>query len=148
MPPHPPARSSRMSALVRIKQSQYMECREQQQCPIDTPDLTDMPCIDGKAGPFECKDVNLLSFVSLSSLGSNGDGNDIWGWTDPQTGKEYALAGCVDGISFVDVTDPYNPVVLGFLRTHTFSSIWRGVKVSKRTTKLGLALNMTISQGH
>ena len=43
--------------------------------------------------------------------------------------SEYALIGCVDGTSFVDVTDPYKPSVLGFLRTHTANSLWRDIKV-------------------
>jgi choice-of-anchor B domain-containing protein len=72
----------------------------------------------------------LLSFVSLPDLGANGaDGNDIWGWTDPQTKKEYAIVGTTTGTSFVDVTSPTEPCVLGFLPTHTVSSLWRDIKV-------------------
>ena len=41
--------------------------------------------------------------------------NDLWGWTDPVTGHEYALVGLVDGVSFVDITNPAEPVVLGKL---------------------------------
>ena len=73
--------------------------------------------------------MDLLSFVPLRELGSTGDGNDIWGWTDPETEKEYAIVGCQDGTSFVDVTEPKEPVVLAFLRTHTSSSLWRDLKV-------------------
>lgn len=43
--------------------------------------------------------------------------------------REYALVGCVDGTSFVDVTDPMSPAVLGFLPTHSSSSLWRDIKV-------------------
>ena len=57
--------------------------------------------------------------------------NDIWGWTDPQTGNEIALVGLLNGVSFVDVSDPYAPRVLGILPTETRSSIWRDVKVFK-----------------
>lgn len=71
----------------------------------------------------------MLSFVSLKTLGSNGNGNDIWGWTDSETGREYAIVCCTDGTSFVDVTDATNPTVLGFLPTHTVTSSWRDVKV-------------------
>jgi len=39
--------------------------------------------------------------------------------------------GTWDGSSFVDVTDPENPSVLGFLRTHTVGSNWRDIKVYK-----------------
>ena len=45
-----------------------------------------------------------------------GDGNDVWGWADAQTGNEYALMGLTNGTAFVDVTDPDNPVFLGRLQ--------------------------------
>lgn len=86
-------------------------------------------CVNGKAGEYDCNNVDLMSFIPLTDLGSNGDANDIWGWTDPDTGKEYAIVGCVDGTSFVDVTHPTNPMVLGFLPTKTTSSLWRDIKV-------------------
>ncbi len=41
--------------------------------------------------------------------------NDIWGWTDPQTGKEYALVGMSNGTSFVDISNPENPIFIGIL---------------------------------
>lgn len=80
-----------------------------------------IPCVDGMAGEYACSGVDLQSFVNLKDLGCNGDGSDIWGWTDEE-GSEYALATCESGTSFVDVTDPVNPVVLGFLPTNTFKS--------------------------
>ena len=43
--------------------------------------------------------------------------------------REYALVGCMDGTSFVDVTDAMAPAVLGFLPTHSSSSLWRDIKV-------------------
>lgn len=55
-------------------------------------------------------------------------GSDIWGWTDSVTGVEYALVGLSDGTAFVDISDPVNPVNLGRLPTHTFSSAWRDIK--------------------
>jgi len=63
---------------------------------------------------FDCKDIDLMGLLTPSEL--LGDGvNDIWGWTDPQNGREYALVGMTDGVTFVDVTDPADPVVLGSL---------------------------------
>ena len=67
--------------------------------------------------------------MPLSELGCNSVGNDIWGWTDPETKREYAIIGCGDGTSFVDVTQPTEPQVLGFLSTHTYTSQWRDIKV-------------------
>jgi choice-of-anchor B domain-containing protein len=71
----------------------------------------------------------LQSFVNLQTLGARGDGNDIWGWTDPQTNREYAIFGAYDGTSFVDITVPTQPSVLGFLATKTVGSSWRDIKV-------------------
>ena len=56
-------------------------------------------------------------------------GNDSWGWTDPQDGKEYALVGLNNGTAFIDISDPVNPIYLGKLPTHTNSSVWRDIKV-------------------
>lgn len=92
-------------------------------------------CEDGEAALFECEQVDLLSFLPISSIGGERgvNLNDIWGWTDPDTGREYALVGRVDGTSFVDITDPENPRYLGNLpRTEgTPGSSWRDIKVYK-----------------
>ena len=65
-------------------------------------------CEGGTAGRFPCGNVDLLAFLPVQSIGGarGVELNDIWGWTDPETGREYALVGRVDGTSFVDVTDP------------------------------------------
>lgn len=93
-------------------------------------------CINGNAGGYPCSGIDLLSFTSLSDLGSKGQGNDIWGWTDSEN-NEYVIAGCSDGSSFVDVTNPANPVVLGFLPTQTVSSSWRDMKVYEGYVYIG-----------
>ncbi|MCB0466429.1 MAG: choice-of-anchor B family protein [Aequorivita sp.] len=86
------------------------------------------PCENGMAGQYPCNGLDLLSRKSLSSMNASA-GNDSWGWTDPQDGKEYAIMGLNNGAAFVDITDPVNPVYLGKLPTHTDSSIWRDIKV-------------------
>ena len=89
------------------------------------------PCVDGRAGPFECDGVTLQALVGIADLGyPGGGGNDVWGWTDPQTGREYALIGSTGGTSFVDVTEPAAPVVVGRLDTRAEGSgnTWRDVK--------------------
>ncbi|MEM7084129.1 MAG: choice-of-anchor B family protein [Pseudomonadota bacterium] len=88
------------------------------------------PCTGGFAAGYPCSNVDLLSFMPLGDIGG-GAGNDIWGWTDPQTGKEYAIMGRSSGTSFVDISDPISPVYLGNLPTHTSNSTWRDIKVSK-----------------
>ncbi len=97
--------------------------------------LSDKPCVDGKsAGIFPCEGYDLASFLPKEDFLTPAELNDIWGWTDPQTGKEYALVGQQDGTSFVDVTDPYAPRYLGRLNTGQGApsgvlSAWRDVKV-------------------
>jgi len=86
------------------------------------------PCVNGMAGTFPCRNVDLMSLLPIESIGG-GTANDVWGWTDPQTSREYALLGRSTGVSFVDVTDPAHPVYLGNLPTHTVESLWRGLKV-------------------
>jgi len=89
-----------------------------------------VPCMSGEAAGFPCNNVDLLSVLAIDRMGDNTALiNDIWGWTDPQDGTEYALVGRTDGLSFVDVSDPTSPVFLGFLPTATRPASWRDVKV-------------------
>ncbi len=90
-------------------------------------------CDSGQAGHFECAGVDLLAFLPTHEIGG-GRGvvtNDIWGWTDPDTGRDIAIVGLSNAASFVDVTDPYNPVYVGKLpRTDgSGTSVWRDIKV-------------------
>jgi choice-of-anchor B domain-containing protein len=90
--------------------------------------VSDAACTDGLAGPFPCRDVDLMALLPHAEIGG-GTGNDIWGWTDPDTGREYAIVGRSTGTAFVDISNPREPSYLGNLPTHTAASIWRGVKV-------------------
>jgi choice-of-anchor B domain-containing protein len=87
-------------------------------------------CENGTAGIFPCKDVDLESFVPNEQFGG-GTGNDVWGWTDPRTGREYAIAGTSNGVGFIDVTDPQDPVVVGTMLTQSavYLPLWRDIKV-------------------
>jgi len=83
-------------------------------------DISDapFPCEDGIASGFNCENVDLFAQVSIYDLSGDSNRvflNDIWGWTDPQTQKEYALVGLTNGTSFVDISDPENPVVVARL---------------------------------
>jgi len=86
------------------------------------------PCNNGMAGSYPCSGYDLQSHISLAQMNAN-DGNDSWGWTDPQDGTEYVLMGLDNGTAFINISDPINPVYLGKLPTHTSSSIWRDIKV-------------------
>ena len=86
------------------------------------------PCSGGFAGPYPCEGVDLLSFLPNAEIGG-GNAADLWGWTDPETGREYALIAKAAGAAFIDVTVPEDPVYLGFLGTQTTSSGNRDVRV-------------------
>ncbi|WP_020408368.1 choice-of-anchor B family protein [Hahella ganghwensis] len=88
-------------------------------------------CTNGSANGYPCNNVDFRAFIPKADLGGgSSDLNDIWGYTDPLTGKEIALVGKTNGTSFVDITDPDNPVVLGFLPSHdNGEDSWRDLKV-------------------
>ncbi|MEM1042823.1 MAG: choice-of-anchor B family protein, partial [Bacteroidota bacterium] len=82
----------------------------------------------GSSTAHACDGVDVLGRVSLGEMGSQY-ASDIWGWTDPDTGKEYALVALVEGTAFVDVSSPEAPKYLGRLPTHAPASVWRDIKV-------------------
>lgn len=116
-----------------------------------TEELDYTPCTNGKADKYPCKNVGLYSHLPITEL--SGDRlNDIWGWIDSETGKEYAILGMNNGVEIVDVTTPYAPKVIGQIpdpantsskspqfQAHddgtgfTKNSPWRDVKVYKNT---------------
>lgn len=54
--------------------------------------------------------------------------NSIWGWTDPQDNKEYAIIGATDGTYIIDVTIPTAPLVRDYVKGRRDSCIWREYK--------------------
>ncbi len=90
-------------------------------------------CTAGKAVNWDCGNVDLVSFLPVSALGGVRGMrlNDLWGWTDSTTGREYVLIGRSDGTSFVDMTDAAHPRYLGDLPMTTGSNaaVWRDMKV-------------------
>jgi len=98
-----------------------------------------LPEFDGHpflgSGAFPCDRVDLLSYLPPDELlggfaTGTGRGSDVWGWTDPQTGVEYVLAGNENGTAIVDISDPKRPVFLAHLPTSaTNNLIWRDIKV-------------------
>ncbi len=85
-------------------------------------------CENGKADIFACNNIDLLGHLDLSQIGG-GQGSDSWGWKHEASGRYFALVGRSDGTSFVEITDPANPVYLGNLpSTGGNASAWRDVK--------------------
>jgi choice-of-anchor B domain-containing protein len=93
----------------------------------------EVQCEDGKADQFECDQVDILSFLPVAGIGGGrgAETNDVWGWTDPQTGREYALVGRTDGTAFIDVSNASDPAYLGNLPKTAGSrgNSWRDIKV-------------------
>lgn len=85
------------------------------------------PCVGNLAGGYPCNNVDLGAFLPNSTIGG-GSGSSIWGWTDPLTGKEYALMGRTNGTAFVDITNPASPIYVGNLPTASGNSSWRELK--------------------
>ena len=90
-------------------------------------------CAGGIAASFPCASVDLMAYLPIAEVGGVAGTrvNDLWGWTDPMTGHDYALVGRSDGTAFVDVTDPLNPIFVGDLpKTQgANNSAWRDIKV-------------------
>lgn len=95
-----------------------------------------MPSIEG---PFpDTVGMELLGQLTNAELGVTRLTNtgaaflsDIWGWTSPDTGDEYAIVGTSSGVSFVRITDPSNPEFLGIVPTTdttTIRNFWWDIK--------------------
>ncbi len=89
----------------------------------------------GGGGPFDYSGMKFHSNLELDQIGnlgfSNVIGNDVWGWTDQTSGREFALMGLTNGTSFIEVTNPDAPVYLGTLKmtNNTVNTAWRDIKV-------------------
>jgi len=90
-------------------------------------------CENGRIGEFTCVNMELVAHMPVDALGGARGVwvNDVWGWTDPQTRRDYALVARRDGAAFVDVTDPARPLLIGSLPRTDGSppSVWRDIKV-------------------
>lgn len=96
--------------------------------PIPVITAQPIPCENGFAGEYPCSNYNLVNRISLANLGSTF-ANDNWGWTDPETGKEYVLQGLNSGVAFLDISNPAAMRYIGKLPTETDDSTWRDIKV-------------------
>lgn len=93
-------------------------------------------CTANVASGYSCENVHLESVIPLNALNPKGEyveANDVWGWEDPTNGNEYAFIGLETGTSFVDITNPASPDVVGFLprESGARSSYWGDAKTYK-----------------
>ncbi len=78
-------------------------------------------------GPFPSKGITFLSWIPIDQMSPTGNSAaDMWGYVSPG-GHEYAIIGISNGHSFVRVTDPVNPQIVGFLPGP--NSLWHDVTV-------------------
>lgn len=67
------------------------------------------------------KDDTLTSFQGTNNVRYNS----IYGWYDPVKKREYAILGGHSGTYFIEVTNPYVPVVRDFVPGRRDSCVWR-----------------------
>ncbi|CCQ09216.1 FIG01065953: hypothetical protein [Pseudoalteromonas luteoviolacea B = ATCC 29581] len=85
-------------------------------------------CVNGKAGNFSCKNIDLVSHVPLNGFSKKPTaGNDIWGHVDLNDNTEYAIMGFNTGVAVVSLKDPTNPTEIGFITGQR--TTWRDIKV-------------------
>jgi choice-of-anchor B domain-containing protein len=86
------------------------------------------PCVGGSAAGLPCEQIDLLSHVGLADIsGVPSVGNDVWGFVDLNSGREYAIIGFNTGTAVFDVTDATNPREVGFVAGQ--NAVWRDIKV-------------------
>jgi choice-of-anchor B domain-containing protein len=87
------------------------------------------PCLHGKsASKYKCDGVTLQSRVALKRFPGNPlSASNLWGYSDPDDNREYAIIGLRNDTGVVDVTDPIRPKVVGHIPGVV--SLWREVKV-------------------
>ena len=86
-------------------------------------------CVDGSADGFSCRNVRLAGWLPLADIGG-GSGADNWGWLHEPSGRMFALMGRSNGVAFVEITDPEQPVYLGNLPrpSGVSASVWTDTK--------------------
>jgi choice-of-anchor B domain-containing protein len=86
------------------------------------------PCTGNVSSGFPCQSVSLLSHLAFDALKPvSTKANDIWGFTDLNTGREYAFIGVENGVAIIDISDPTAPEQVG-APTGT-STTWRDIEV-------------------
>jgi choice-of-anchor B domain-containing protein len=89
------------------------------------------PCVGNLSAGFACQSVSLLSHLGLGDLTpASTRGNDVWGFTDLNTGREYAFMGLANGVAVLDITDPEAPEQVG--AASGSNTTWRDIKVYQR----------------
>jgi choice-of-anchor B domain-containing protein len=86
------------------------------------------PCVNNVSAGFACQSVSLLAHLSLQDLQpASNAGNDVWGFTDLNTGREYVFMGLQNGVSILDITNPETPELVA--APQGSGTTWRDITV-------------------
>lgn len=106
--------------------------QEERQGELDAAPDGQARCVNGMAADtYACDGIDMLDHLWLEDLGLSF-ANDMWGWTDPVTGRDYAIVGGTEGTVFVDISRPTDARVVGTLPAHVLDPhrpYWRDIKV-------------------
>jgi len=86
--------------------------------------------------------VSKLVFTGASFL------SDIWGWTSPDTGDEYAIVGTSSGVAFVRITNPRKPEFLGLVPTTGRSGFRGSESPNNSSSSSPISMNSWSSVSH
>ena len=91
--------------------------------------IAPMPCVQGSAGQFPCRNVDFLAQISLNQFTSQpASAANVWGFVDLNDDREYAVVGLSNGTAVVDVTDPGRSARRSSRSREHFLD-WREVKI-------------------
>lgn len=96
--------------------------------------VSSSPCVNGKAGVYPCKNINMLARMTSADLGVDSYTSDMWGWVDPVENREYGIVCGGTSTSIVDITVPESPVTVAIVPgSDAGSSYWCDVKVYRNS---------------
>jgi len=85
-------------------------------------------CVQGAAGQFPCRNVDLMAQIPLNGFSSRpASAANVWGFVDLNDNREYAVIGLSNGTAVVDVTNPANPREVATIAGR--NSSWRELKI-------------------
>lgn len=99
-----------------------------------------VPCDFGSANGYACENIDLWAHIPPSEWGGAST-NETWGWTDPLDQREYVILGLSSGVRFYAIDNPAVPEYIGFLPTHSTSSLWRTFRVYQNYLFVGSEAN-------
>lgn len=126
------------------------------------PRLNYTKCVNGVAQAipddplfaFRCKNMDLYDFINHATLGSPNGWNELgdgvlltgsssWGWTDPESGREFIASGMYDGTAFIEILPEGRMLQLGFLpcpAPTNPNAFWKEIRSYKNYMLIGSEL--------